>query len=58
MVALQKTKWKKIGNMDINNMKILFGQCNNREQLGVGFLVHKSILPKKKFKIKTDIPEN
>lgn len=45
MVVSKERRWKETGNVDINNMTILCGWCNKIGELGVGFVVHKSILP-------------
>ena len=43
-MALQEIRWKEAGSMDMGNMTILFGGCDERGQYGVGFVVHKNIV--------------
>jgi len=45
IVALQEIRWKEAGSIDMGNMTILFGGCDERGQYGVGFAVRKNIVP-------------
>jgi len=45
VVVLQKIRWKETESIDISNIKIFFGECNERGQLRVGFAVRKNIVP-------------
>ncbi|XP_029348373.1 uncharacterized protein LOC100575877 [Acyrthosiphon pisum] len=45
VVALQEIRWKEAGSIDMGNMTILFGGCDERRQYGDGFSVRKNIVP-------------
>jgi hypothetical protein len=44
-VALQEIRWKEAGSIDMGNMTILFGECDERGQFRIGFAVRKTIVP-------------
>lgn len=45
VVALQEIRWKEAGSIDMGNMIIFFGGCDERGQFGVGFAVRKNVVP-------------
>jgi len=45
MVVLQEIRWDDKGTLDLQDMNIFYGECNDRRQFGTGFAVHKSIVP-------------
>lgn len=44
VMALLEIMWIQLGNIDFNNIKILFGGYNGKGELRVGIVVHNSIL--------------
>jgi len=45
VVAIQEIRWQGTGSLDMNNHTIFYGEFDDLQQFGTGFIVHKSIVP-------------
>jgi len=44
-IALQEIRWTNAKTININKTTIFYGSCTDQRQLGMGFAVHKHIVP-------------